>query len=339
MPGGFYVMKSDAAGWPPWEEFNADGLRDRTRPHEKPDGVRRVVVLGDSVTLGAQIRRDQAFPQLLEARLAAAGRPIEVMNVALWGWSTRQERIAWEPDRARLPSGCRDPGRLPERHPGAAQQPRPPATLAHGPARSLRRGTPDRERAGTRDRQRRAAVQDAEAPSRPRGARSVLRRGAGASSGGGEGRRVVRGASSSRSGSRSSRARRIPSCSGGSPTFCGAERLRCLDLLPVLAPLGRSAFVDYDHLSPSGAAATAEAVRRSELLPRADAAPELLRRAIGNGAGRRDRRCAGWPSEGQPLPPAGARALAAALSAADAPTRVAAAWALARAGVRRGAGA
>ena len=26
MPGGFYVMKSDAVGWPPWEEFNGDGL-------------------------------------------------------------------------------------------------------------------------------------------------------------------------------------------------------------------------------------------------------------------------------------------------------------------------
>ncbi len=132
MPGGFYVMKSDAAGWPPWEEFNADGLRDRTRPHEKPDGVRRVVVLGDSVTLGAQIRRDQAFPQLLEARLGAAGRPIEVMNVALWGWSTRQERIAWSGSRA-VPAGRRDPGRLPQRHPGAVQQPRTSATLAQRP--------------------------------------------------------------------------------------------------------------------------------------------------------------------------------------------------------------
>jgi len=71
MPGGFYVMKSDAAGWPPWEEFNADGLRDRTRPREKPDLVRRVAVLGDSVTLGDGIRPEQAYPQQLEARFAA----------------------------------------------------------------------------------------------------------------------------------------------------------------------------------------------------------------------------------------------------------------------------
>ncbi len=30
MPGGFYVMKSDGVGWPPWEEFNA---RRPARPH------------------------------------------------------------------------------------------------------------------------------------------------------------------------------------------------------------------------------------------------------------------------------------------------------------------
>ena len=32
MPGDFYTMKTEAVGWPPWEEFNRDGLRDRTRP-------------------------------------------------------------------------------------------------------------------------------------------------------------------------------------------------------------------------------------------------------------------------------------------------------------------
>ena len=39
MPGDFYTMKSEAVGWPPWEEFNRDGLRDRTRPVEKPAGL------------------------------------------------------------------------------------------------------------------------------------------------------------------------------------------------------------------------------------------------------------------------------------------------------------
>ena len=71
MPGGFYVMKSDGAGWPPWEEFNADGLRDRTRPHEKPDVVRRVAVLGDSVTLGDGLRPRAGVPAAARGALRA----------------------------------------------------------------------------------------------------------------------------------------------------------------------------------------------------------------------------------------------------------------------------
>ena len=68
MPGGFYVMKSDAAGWPPSEEFNRDGLRDRTRTREKPEGYRRIAFLGDSVTFGAEVRAEEAYPQRLESR-------------------------------------------------------------------------------------------------------------------------------------------------------------------------------------------------------------------------------------------------------------------------------
>ena len=73
MPGGFYVMGTDAAGWPPWEEFNRDGLRDRTRSREKAAGLRRIAILGDSVTLGAEIRPEEAYPQLLGAMLARDG--------------------------------------------------------------------------------------------------------------------------------------------------------------------------------------------------------------------------------------------------------------------------
>ncbi len=120
MPGGFYVMRSEAVGWPPYQEFNGDGLRDRTRAHEKAPGFWRVAVLGDSVTLGADLKAYEAYPQLLEARLQAEGRRMEVMNVGLWGWSTRQERIAWhriargyDPDQAILAVCLND---IPELH-------------------------------------------------------------------------------------------------------------------------------------------------------------------------------------------------------------------------------
>ena len=88
--GDFYTVSSDAVGWPPHEEFNGDGLRDRAHPVEKAEGTWRVVALGDSVTMGAGIQPQEAYPQALQAILDAAGRRVEVLNVALPGWSTRQ---------------------------------------------------------------------------------------------------------------------------------------------------------------------------------------------------------------------------------------------------------
>jgi lysophospholipase L1-like esterase len=133
MPGGFYVMTSDGVGWPPWEEFNFDGLRDRTRTKERPDGYRRIAFLGDSVTLGAEVTPSEAYPQLLEAAFAAEGRRTEVMSVALWGWSTRQERTAWQkiargyhPDQAVLGVCLND---IPELQNNLARPPRWLATL------------------------------------------------------------------------------------------------------------------------------------------------------------------------------------------------------------------
>jgi HEAT repeat protein/lysophospholipase L1-like esterase len=94
--GNFYTVRSLSAGWPPAEEINRDGVRDRLHTLEKPDGVHRVVCLGDSVTLGYGYSPQEAFPQTLEARLQARGPGVEVFNIALPGWSTLQERIAYE---------------------------------------------------------------------------------------------------------------------------------------------------------------------------------------------------------------------------------------------------
>lgn len=94
--GQFYTMRSHAVGWPPWEEFNRDGVRDRTHAKEKPEGTWRVVCLGDSVTVGPDARAQDAYPQILQTRLDALGPGVEVFNVSLWGWATRQERIAYQ---------------------------------------------------------------------------------------------------------------------------------------------------------------------------------------------------------------------------------------------------
>src|SRR6185503_7144325 len=94
--GDFFLIKSTSVGWPPWQEFNRDGLRDRRHPREKLAGLHRVVCLGDSVTLGYGFPPATAWPQLLEGKLAARGPGMEVFNVALIGWSTRQQRYAYE---------------------------------------------------------------------------------------------------------------------------------------------------------------------------------------------------------------------------------------------------
>ena len=94
--GDFYVVKSDSVGWPPAQDFNRDGLRDRPHPLEKPAGTYRVVCLGDSVTFGYGFTRAEAWPQALQDLVDARGPGVEVFSVALPGWSTRQERYAYE---------------------------------------------------------------------------------------------------------------------------------------------------------------------------------------------------------------------------------------------------
>lgn len=93
--GDFYTVKSTAVGWPPWEDYNRDGLRDREHADAKPNGTRRVVCLGDSTTLGFHLRPEEAYPQTLQDRASALGWNVEVFNVALGGWLTRQQLIAY----------------------------------------------------------------------------------------------------------------------------------------------------------------------------------------------------------------------------------------------------
>ena len=265
MPGGFYVMKSDGVGWPPWEEFNRDGLRDRTRSREKAEGLRRIAILGDSVTLGAEIRPEDAYPQRLEARFRAEGRRVEVMNVALWGWSTRQERIAWQriarayqPDQVILAVCLND---IPELFNNLS---RPPRWLTWLHERSaVVRLLVDAEGREIDSVERLFAEPDAprvrEAMDRFFDEVRALRRDVEADGatfavvvfpfrfqvGPGAPPPVVQ--------------QRIAA-------FCESERLRCLDLLPTLGRVGPSAFVDYDHLSPAGASLVADTLYASDLL-------------------------------------------------------------------------
>ena len=284
MPGGFYVMKSDAAGWPPWEEFNRDGLRDRTRTREKPEGYLRVAILGDSVTFGAEIRPEEAFPQRLEARFRAEGRRVEVMNVGLMGWSTRQQRIAWErvvrgyrPDQAILAVCLND---IPELFNNLSRPPRWLVRLHETSA--LARLVVNAEGREIDSVERLFAEPEAprvrEAMDRFFEEVRALRREVEA-----DGAsfalvvfpfrfQVEKGAPP-------------PVVQQRIASFCATERLRCLDLLPTIGRFGPGAFVDYDHLSPAGASLVAGTLFTSGLLPAGDAVADVLRGALGDRAG------------------------------------------------------
>jgi HEAT repeat protein len=271
----FYTLASDEAGWPPGAEINGDGFRDRTHPVEKTAGVPRVAFLGDSVTFGHGLEPAEAFPQVLQSLYDRDGAPVEVMSFALWGYSTRQERYAYErvarryrPDRVLLAICLND---IPEVKNNLS---RPPDWLAALHARSavvrLLVDAPGREIKNVEELFTR--------PDDPR-----VREGF---------ELFFRELKLLRDAVRADGAElgvvvfpfRFQMAAGAPPPlaqraildWCAREKLPCLDMLPALAPLGEAAFLDYDHLSVEGARLTAEVLRGSALLPAVAAARERL---------------------------------------------------------------
>lgn len=72
--------------------LNSAGMRDREHAVVKPEGVFRVLLLGDSFMEALQIPFERSFPSLLERALATgAGTPVEVINASVSGWGTDDE--------------------------------------------------------------------------------------------------------------------------------------------------------------------------------------------------------------------------------------------------------
>ena len=100
-PLGIYAYHP-TRGWdlkPGDGEHSRLGFRSREIEVPKPAGVLRVVVLGDSYTYGLGVRKEEAFPNALDARLASArfqGRRVEVVNAGVPGYNTFQERLLLE---------------------------------------------------------------------------------------------------------------------------------------------------------------------------------------------------------------------------------------------------
>ena len=81
-------------------KINSKGLRNPETPYEKPEGVYRVLAIGDSWTFGFRMDEPDAYPRQLERILNERGsvrgdpRHFEVINAGVIGYSTDQE-AAW----------------------------------------------------------------------------------------------------------------------------------------------------------------------------------------------------------------------------------------------------
>jgi hypothetical protein len=75
--------------------YNSQGWRDLERSVAKPEGVFRILVLGDSFMEANAVPLDDAFHRQLEVMARAAGRKIEVINLGVAGYGTLQEYLAF----------------------------------------------------------------------------------------------------------------------------------------------------------------------------------------------------------------------------------------------------
>jgi len=89
-------------------EFNSDGFRGRSYSKEKPKGVYRILVIGDSLVYGLGVSAEETYVKKLEEKLNARFRGIkkfEVINFGVSGYQTfqiierlKQKGLSYHPD-------------------------------------------------------------------------------------------------------------------------------------------------------------------------------------------------------------------------------------------------
>lgn len=82
--------------------LNSKEYRDAEHNLDKPAGVVRILILGDSLTFGDAVADDEVYPRLLAQE---AGSQVEVISLARQGWGTadqlaalRREGLMYDPD-------------------------------------------------------------------------------------------------------------------------------------------------------------------------------------------------------------------------------------------------
>ncbi len=86
--------------------INSKGLRDREVAADKPEGSKRILMLGDSILFGWGVRADETLAAQLEGALKAGGQDrVEVINSGVGNYNTAMEAayffergVAYRPD-------------------------------------------------------------------------------------------------------------------------------------------------------------------------------------------------------------------------------------------------
>lgn len=96
--GGFHIPSTTTWQWTAEYvtrvDINTRGLRERDIAYEKPPGVRRILVLGDSFVEATEVAVEESFSRRLEAHLLeGSGQPVQVINAGVVGYGTGQEYL------------------------------------------------------------------------------------------------------------------------------------------------------------------------------------------------------------------------------------------------------
>lgn len=75
-------------------QFNAEGFRDSAvHPVPKPAGIYRILIVGDSFTLGTDNQYDEIWPVLLERHMAEKKFPADIIKAGVGEYDTRDELL------------------------------------------------------------------------------------------------------------------------------------------------------------------------------------------------------------------------------------------------------
>lgn len=76
--------------------YNSKGWRDLEHSIEKPEGVFRILVLGDSFMEANSVKLDDTFHRQIEEFARVAGTNVEVINMGVAGYGTLQEYLVFQ---------------------------------------------------------------------------------------------------------------------------------------------------------------------------------------------------------------------------------------------------